>query len=409
MNPAVQDPPLPRTASQRRRWLVLLLSPLVGLLMLEGGLRICHSQRRLYKLLYMPGLSNRFDQCQTVPELLAAAAYEWKPFDVCGDFVLNSAGLRTIEYAQQKPPETQRVVILGDSHSFRSGGVPDALLWHRRMEESLRAQGVGGLEVINLAVPAIGPDFELRMWQVEGRRLDPDLVILAFSVGTDFLEVKGMLGDRGLVDTLSRHWLTARLLRNASILWKQTPQAPEAGADGPPRSSVQGGRPVDEPLEVYDRLRPEFSQETHDRILYSRMSISDRERTGAFLSALNTVKHILRVINTSASRIGAPLVVLLIPDEHQVHPELLARVAEQNGRSADEFDPERAQAALAEFCAEEGIPCVAPLPAIRELGRTTPMYRPRETHLNDLGHDILAQQLIRLLQDQRLPPLPVTR
>lgn len=71
-------------------------------------------------------------------------------------------------------------------------------------------------------MPAVGTDFELRLRQLAGRRLAADLVVLAFSVGNDFLFAKGAL------DWLARRCFLARLARNAATL--SCGLAPQSGS-----------------------------------------------------------------------------------------------------------------------------------------------------------------------------------
>lgn len=376
-----------------------MLSPFLGLVLVEGLLRVFADRASVRTLLYMPGLRTRFDDCATLQELLDAGFYERRPFEAVGDFRLNSKALRTGEYALETAPGTRRIVILGDSHSFRSGGVPDALLWFRRMEDGLRARGVEQLEVINLAVPAVSPFFELRMWQLEGSRLAPDVVILALSLSNDLHEVRAKLAERSWVDRLARRCLTVRLVRNAARLSAlDAPEEPASPADG----AREGGFVLEGYAGVYDRTQPRLTPDEHDRVVYRTSSISDLTMTSEFEKSGRRMRAVLTELRKGTARRGAQLVVLLIPAEHQVHPDLLRRVVEAEGRDASEFDVERAQRMLAGICDELDIPCVDALRAIQRAGEREPMYRVRETHLNDLGHGVLADELVPFLLEREL-------
>jgi hypothetical protein len=57
---------------------------------------------------------------------------------------------------------------------------------------------------------------------------------------------------------------------------------------------------------------------------------------------------------------------------------------------------------LAGICDELDIPCVDALRAIQRAGEREPMYRVRETHLNDLGHGVLADELVPFLLEREL-------
>ena len=398
---AAPDPSrAPRHApSSRRRVVALLLASVLGLLVAEGVLRHFADHENLRDLLYMPGTRTIYDDCATLPELYVAGHYDREPFDEWGEYRLNAKALRTPDYELAKAPGTRRIVILGDSHSFSSGGIPDAKLWYRRMEDGLCMRGRDRFEVINLSVPAIGPNFELRMWQLEGSRLDPDLVILAFSVSNDLIEATGELSDRSQADEWARRSLVVRLVRNLAIVRAQTA---EAQGEPPEDDELQGGLRTDVPPVKYDRTRPRFSPETYDAIVYKRSAISDVQRTQPFEAALQRVRQVFTELRRDTAALGAELVVMLIPAEHQVDAELLRRVVETRDRSLDDFDVERPQRELRALCAELAIPCVDTLDAIREKGRTTPMYRPRESHVNDIGHGLMAAELLKAMVEQGL-------
>ena len=103
---------------------------------------------------------------------------------------------------------------MGDSFTFDSYGVPIDQMWHQVFERQLSRRSGRRVQVLSLSAPAVGPRFELRLWELEGRRLDADLVVLAFFVGNDFTDEAGVPLERGLDAGLARHSLAFRLLRN---------------------------------------------------------------------------------------------------------------------------------------------------------------------------------------------------
>jgi lysophospholipase L1-like esterase len=90
---------------------------------------------------------------------------------------INSKGLRDREHAYDKPAGVFRILFLGDSFVFGSGGVEQS----RRFTELLEASAPG-LEVINGGVPGYSPDQELQYFETEGYRYQPDLVVLSLFV-----------------------------------------------------------------------------------------------------------------------------------------------------------------------------------------------------------------------------------
>ena len=70
-----------------------------------------------------------------------------------------------------------------------------ALMWHRLVGDAVARQSGRPVEVINLGMPAVGPGFALRAFEVEGRQLAPDLVLLGLFVGNDLTDEAGGRGS----------------------------------------------------------------------------------------------------------------------------------------------------------------------------------------------------------------------
>src|SRR5215813_1725393 len=90
----------------------------------------------------------------------------------------NSHGWRDREHSYQKLNTTRRVVAIGDSFTF--GWRMD---YGHRFTEVLE-QLDPSLEVINLGMHAYGTDQELLVYEREGWRYDPDVVLLSVFAGT---------------------------------------------------------------------------------------------------------------------------------------------------------------------------------------------------------------------------------
>jgi lysophospholipase L1-like esterase len=100
---------------------------------------------------------------------------------------INSQGLRDREHTYAKPAGVFRIVLIGDSLAW-GWGVDNGLTFADLVEAELGPE----VEVVNLGVPGYSNDQELWMLQREGRRYEPDLVLLAFIlndvVGNDELQ-----------------------------------------------------------------------------------------------------------------------------------------------------------------------------------------------------------------------------
>jgi hypothetical protein len=90
----------------------------------------------------------------------------------------NSQGLADYEYAQAKPPDTFRIVLLGASYSMPTGVALDDS-WQQVLENRLNARGDGRrYEVINFAVAGYDPLQFLALLKHRAIAYDPDLILV---------------------------------------------------------------------------------------------------------------------------------------------------------------------------------------------------------------------------------------
>lgn len=119
-------------------------------------------------------------------------------------FITNSKGLRdTREFAYDKPPGTDRILSLGDSHT-QGYEVRQEATFSAVLERYLSSQG-RKVEVLNAGVSGFSNAEQLAYLENEGVRYKPDLVVLGFfandfednlKAGLFDLDEKGQLIDK---------------------------------------------------------------------------------------------------------------------------------------------------------------------------------------------------------------------
>lgn len=382
------------------RLVVPFVSVVLALLLAELGLRVAAElSPRLDGLLYLPSLRTEFDDAETLPELLTRGYHGYHPLGSTRGFVLNSKGFRTHEYRPQKDPGTLRVLALGDSFTFDSSSVPLAEMWHQVLGREIAADLQQPVEVISLSQPAVGPRFELRLWELEGARLDPDLVVLGFFVGNDFTDESGVPLGAGPADRWAHRSALWRLVRN--LLRRRQATAP-AGLDpidsAPDRMPSQAeGRATEGGYELpgypatYDPATPTLPM---DRFLAGeaeRMRILSGPDSAAFSRLCADAVAVVERMARGVEAVGSRFVVLVIPDEAQVDAELRSRL----------FDPPlpldvtRPQRCLEKELGQRRIEVVDLLPAFRveREAHGTLLYKPRDTHWTSRGNRLAGQAL----------------
>lgn len=199
---------MPRRTPGRLR--PLIFGCLIGLLVLEGGLRLImgnFGQSRVMRRSADP------DIClELVPGLeLDYTGWLWRV--PASHISINEQGIRGPSYAEAKEPGSLRIAALGDSFTFGQG-VEHEQSFPSVLGQELRAQGVP-TEVLNFGVPGHSTPQELAMAKARVAPLKPDLVLINVFVNDLTVEESyceyGKGGNR-FTAFLLRDVYTARLL-----------------------------------------------------------------------------------------------------------------------------------------------------------------------------------------------------
>jgi hypothetical protein len=371
------------------RALALTIGCALAMGLLEAGLRALRpAHSGLRALLYQATLPTEYGRVTDLRELLETTVVGYAPHAEYAGYVLNARGLRTREYADERAAGVRRIVALGDS--FVYGGVAEADHWTSRLERGLAAP----TEVLRLGIPGTGPPFYLRMWELEASRLSPDVVIVGVYVGNDFFDEQGRTGGwRGSVERAASVSYAVRLLRNLLRL-----DAPTIARTTREARAVHESGGFDVPGYTYDDTRPTFSAEAFAEVERDHMTLCLHAARTRFGWRLERVRRVLREIHAQASRAGARLVVLVIPDEYQVHPDVARAAAVKEGQPVEAYDLDRPQRELTRALGEDAIEWLDLLPAFREAAARERLYVPRDTHWNRAGHALAAAQLAARLE-----------
>ncbi|MGB0578784.1 MAG: SGNH/GDSL hydrolase family protein, partial [Limisphaerales bacterium] len=108
----------------------------------------------------------------------------WKATTFGKPLTIGPQGFRDKAYSLAKPPETKRMLVLGDSFTW-GYGVADNEIFTEVLERELNERGQKW-EVINTGVSGWGTDLEYLFFRDEGRRFEPDVVVLAYFLGNDW-------------------------------------------------------------------------------------------------------------------------------------------------------------------------------------------------------------------------------
>jgi lysophospholipase L1-like esterase len=303
----------------------------------------------------------------------AHVRYARSEFDHVVD--VNSLGLRDREVSRDKPSGLFRILVLGDSYAEGKQVAFDEIFTER--VEALLSREVPGRrwEVVNAGVSGYGTADEVEFFERYGRRLQPDLVILAFTIGND-------VHDN--LETSFFRWRDGRLIET-----------------NPP------------PLSLRERIEArvkEFLSSRFHLVQFLRDRLHELQGRGEGAAAAALARHRAALFATGGARsevergwamtvalldrlredvehAGSGLMVVAIPLRVQL---------EQSGTAPP-------QSRLAAWAASHGVPYVDLLPALRRAGSDT--YFRVDGHFNSRGHEVAAREIYQALVAHRLLPL----
>jgi hypothetical protein len=311
----------------------------------------------------------------------------------------NSKGLRGPERDYPKPPGTRRVLILGDS--FAEGYyVEEGQSVRAVLEDQLNRAGCGRWEVINGGTLDYSTDQEYLFYKTEGRRYQPDAVVLLFyyndlaynaspagrgGEGKPYFEVedgrlvprnapvppstRGLLNPPAQAGPAPKPWrgsIALRLLSNRTV-------------DSSPRLHRLLAR-----LGLVELVPPEPARELWPFGRDHAREVNDMwERT----------RHILAALKAEVESHGGRLAVLYVPVRFEVNDPVWD-LTRQRYRMGRRWDRDAVFDRLRSVCEELGVTLVDPRDELRGQESTeAPAYYTRDVHWTAAGNAVAAHVL----------------
>lgn len=123
---------------------------------------------------------------------IETATTDW--LDYTAVYTINDDGLNSAKnYTIEKPPDTVRIMTIGDSFTF-GAWVNTADNFPSRLEALLQKKSAGGkkYEVLNLGESAYDVDFMIRRYELRGKKYNPDIIVMLLCE-CDFTELAGVM------------------------------------------------------------------------------------------------------------------------------------------------------------------------------------------------------------------------
>jgi hypothetical protein len=352
---------------------------------------------------------DRFDFQKGFGTYIPGAYYRQTKEGAPPSFHFNSHGYHDYERTYEKPSNTYRIIVLGDSQ-VESLQVSLEKTFTAQLEKALNS-GQQRVEVLALGHSGLGTAEEYLLYLNEGVKYQPDLVILLVTTSNDmqnnsrFLSYDSMriyfqfddngelVMDRSLVEAYKRSqtWpkVAFQRLKEHSYLASLVSQRWYLLREMQHRSSVEMATAPG--LDTAHATAPGLSELSWMNI-YTDLSPHWRE---AFAVTEALILKLRREVEAHGSR----FLLVTSSNGEQVHPELADRYRRKYGMT---FDYERPNRFFDAFAKRHSVPLLQLMPIFRDHYRKHGEYLhgfagSMEGHWNEAGHRLAAESLSSFL------------
>lgn len=319
-------------------------------------------------------------------------------------FHVNSRGLRGPERDYGKPPGVTRVLLLGDS--FVEGyTVGEEALVSTVLEARLNASSGSPYEVINGGTHGYGTDQEYLFFLEEGRRYQPDVVVLFFY-------------SNDLPDNLSSAQKPFFEEQSGGLALRNSPVPPPPAGKEVRRPSYARrwlmpfrgsyalrllGRRIENASPRLHRLLARFgvveaARTEEDDVPPRFLPYGGREYGPQKRKMWKPTFALIEALANAVRAAGARLVVFYVPARFEVDDAAWELTLARWKMDAAGWRADRVFLVLQEGCGERGIELVDPRAALR-LAESSgqPAYFVADPHWSEVGHRIAAEALMPVL------------
>lgn len=336
----------------------------------------------------------------------------------------NRFGFNDWDYPLTPEPGVFRILVVGDSFSWAGGREGN----YTAMLESFFERHFGShrVDVINSGYPGTHTGEQLAMLRKYGLAYQPDLVLLGFFVGNDFVDadpnrkrivVAGSFVD---IDTRRELVLWGRPIVWRSRAWTMLSQwrlvSAELRAARAERAREEARYRADRPRgrEAPDEQAPQFSEKRFVNIERGRLAFCRKqERRSDRSGRVEYIERSVAEMHDLLRERGIAFRVAIYPDEYQVDETLLQQVLDDEGLVRDDYDLRCQQRLLRRMLEAREIPFVdLTRTFVEKSAEGRRLYLPRNTHWNRDGNWLAARVLFRDLLpvvESALAARPVAR
>ena len=327
----------------------------------------------------------------------------------------NRFGFNDKDYPLEREAGKFRMLVVSDSFNWAGGkeGNYTALLENKFTEY----YGIPQVEVINTGYPGTHTGEQLEMLKKFGLQYNPDLVVLGFFVGNDFIDAdphrKRIIVNDIYIDIDKREELVifGYPIIGQSRLWlfiqqkykifqeaAKSQQALESVETLIASSSLQVlGQNSNPPVEQSPGI---LSLETFLEVEKNRLSFCEKEdlEEGDWDKNINYVLGRISEMNRILQEKNIRFVVAIYPDEFQVNPQLFNQVVNEFELDPEDYEINCMQNILKRHLEAENIAYIDFTERFKAEQQKRHLYLLREPHWNSAGNQLAADILFENLR-----------
>jgi len=406
---------VPRFPSRRRSCLYRLIALMVGLIfacgLLEIGARIIFAaQIRAFQQnvandphdvynLFEPDAELGWKH-RPGAEIVADDLPDQPPFTVR----INAQGLYDLDYTYERPAGGFRVLVLGDSY-VEAVQVPLPARSFQGLEDRYQARwGSVPYEIVEMGVARYSPAQYYRVYQLEGQRYAPDVVIAVIYLGNDVEEMHPATGHQVVVGLAERPYQYT--LEDGQLV------ALEASQWHPPSGSsrVSARLPLGRWLHLwlyrhsvlYYLLIEEQIDTPAARALgitggdiplAARFQVSYQDPI--YAQVWPVFEAVIVALGDAAVTNGSEFAVVLAPEMYAVHEDWYFADYPEAASRRDRFDPYKIERQVSAMLDAHGIPYFSLTPYLRAAAQASDeaLYYHDNTHWTPAGHRVVGEAL----------------
>lgn len=301
---------------------------------------------------------------------------------------INSEGWHDIEHKTEKPADTFRILILGDSF-VENFQVPLPETFFRQLENKLNEKSIYNkkIEIIAIGLGDTGTAQQLIAFNEYGIKYQPDLVLHAFFNGNDIKNNSSKLQsdqfrpyfslDNGrlvyipfITRSQNNGYKLIKLIKDKSLLVETILNV---------KGSVFSKKTSDYPIDyhVYDQ---NYSQD--------------------YTLAWDLTYKLLQELNSRAISNNSDYLFVSIPANEQINDNVLAEVKNEYPIMNEvNLDMQKPDKLLSDFCKNENINCLFLNSKFKNYynEHKQPVHFVKDGHLNNYGNQLLIEELEKAL------------